>query len=65
MDVCSTTTTTTTAPDRHLPDHISNGSMNVALSHKCQMDLRVTLTMMKRKSDEHTKTLLWFANTKV
>ena len=49
---------------RHLHHIMSNRSICVALRHKCQSDLMVTSTMMKRRSDEHTKTQSWFINKK-
>ena len=60
MDICTTST-----PHRHFHHHISNGSIHVMLHFKFQLYLVVTSTVMKRRSDKHTKTLSWFDNTKV
>ena len=54
-----------TALHRHLYLHGSNGSMRVALRYKCQLYLVVASTVMKRRSDEHSKTPSWYINTKV
>ena len=61
MDVCTSTTA-----HKCLYHHGSNRSMRVALHLKCQSDPCCNLTspMMKR-SDDQTKTLYWFTNTKV
>ena len=49
-----------TARHRHLYHHGFNGSMRLPLRRKCQPDLVITSTVMKR-SDEHTYTTSCFA----
>ena len=66
MEVCVGMVSTdirTTTTHRHLHHHMLCGFMCVALHLKCQSNPRCNLTV--RKSDEHTKTLSWFINTKV
>ena len=52
-----------TALHRTMVVKMSNSSMRVPLCCKCQLELMITSTMMKR-SDEYTKTLSCFINIK-